>query len=194
MTDTAKPLGQEESAAWQSAIDEAEPPSYRKRARWFDEEMARALSTIRSQEEQMAVLAYHVENLLAYIKGECPRSTWEDDHNLTGAEDALSNLPAAVRAQREEREKLNTTLELLRADFNDVNDERARWKARAEAAEKRVSELEALPKRTPGVDAVWDALRKRCCATKPHTDATRVVMVGRDDIAAALKATRAEVE
>lgn len=33
-------------------------------------------------------------------------------------------------------------------------------------------------------EAAWTALRKRCCATKPATDATRIVMLGREDFAA----------
>lgn len=43
-----------------------------------------------------------------------------------------------------------------------------------------------LPTIDDDVEAVWTYLRERCCATKPPTDAKRVVMVGRDDIAAAL--------
>lgn len=37
------------------------------------------------------------------------------------------------------------------------------------------------------VDRFWDILRRNCCATKPYTDATRVVMVSREDIKKVLK-------
>ena len=40
-------------------------------------------------------------------------------------------------------------------------------------------------------EKAWMALRERCCATKPATDATRVVMLGRDDFMAALDAYEA---
>lgn len=40
----------------------------------------------------------------------------------------------------------------------------------------------------PWGDALWDALREQCCATKPPTDAKTVVMLRRGDLDAALSA------
>lgn len=37
------------------------------------------------------------------------------------------------------------------------------------------------------VDQLWDALRRGCCATKPHTDAKVIVMMRRDDLERALE-------
>ena len=36
-------------------------------------------------------------------------------------------------------------------------------------------------------DELWDELRLRCCATKPHTDAKTIVMLRRDDLDVALR-------
>lgn len=37
------------------------------------------------------------------------------------------------------------------------------------------------------VDDLWDALRRVACATRPHTDATCIVLLRRDDVAKALQ-------
>lgn len=37
------------------------------------------------------------------------------------------------------------------------------------------------------VDKFWDILRRNCCTTKPYANATRVVMVSREDIKKVLK-------
>lgn len=42
------------------------------------------------------------------------------------------------------------------------------------------------------VDALWDALRKRCCATKPWSDAKAIVQLRREDLAAAFKDLHSE--
>lgn len=44
------------------------------------------------------------------------------------------------------------------------------------------------------VDALWDALRKRCCATKPWTNAKRIIQLEREDLAAAMKDVRKQNE
>jgi len=44
------------------------------------------------------------------------------------------------------------------------------------------------PKPWQNADALWDALRKVVCSTRPHTDATAIVMLGRQDLDKALAA------
>lgn len=54
-------------------------------------------------------------------------------------------------------------------------------------AKTHAMEKVALRQSIVTVDALWDALRKRCCATKPWTDAKCIVQLRRDDLAAAFK-------
>jgi len=42
--------------------------------------------------------------------------------------------------------------------------------------------------KSQNADALWDALRKVVCSTRPHTDATAIVMLGRQDLDKALAA------
>lgn len=37
------------------------------------------------------------------------------------------------------------------------------------------------------VDELWDALRKQCCSTTPHTKAKAIIMLRRQDIAMLFK-------
>jgi hypothetical protein len=43
------------------------------------------------------------------------------------------------------------------------------------------------------VDRLWDALRKRCCASKPYTKAKTIVMLRKADLAAVLKDPQEDV-
>lgn len=68
----------------------------------------------------------------------------------------------------------------------------------AEDAQAAITAFLAAVREPSGVDAVWDALKRQCAATKPgSTDwrkVARLVMVSRDDVTAMLDALAQEIE
>lgn len=120
----------------------------------------------------------------------------EEYLNLTTERNALrTQLAASNRAREEAEQRAAKFYEALReiADFTNGYGDVAGIVYKKACAAVSGDSAPVAGKVVALVDRVWDALRERCCATKPHTDAKRVVMVSREDLEAAWNKAQAGV-